>query len=71
MREICLSTDTTEKDADVKNIEACKISMRKNFIFENFLKSRKCVHCKTKRMPLRKIQNTKILMSTVTTTKTK
>ncbi|XP_022315529.2 DNA-directed RNA polymerase I subunit RPA1-like [Crassostrea virginica] len=63
--------NTTESNVLVKNIEACKNETRRAFLNEHFTVRGNCVHCKTKRMPLRKVQNAKIMLSTVTTVRTK
>ncbi|XP_061175152.1 DNA-directed RNA polymerase I subunit RPA1-like [Saccostrea echinata] len=62
---------TTKQDNNVKNVEACKNAARKEFIKEYFTVKGKCVHCKAKRLPLRKTQNAKIMLSTIIPNKTK
>ena len=64
-------SDTAESNVLIKNIEACKNETRRAFLNEHFTVRGNCVHCKTKRMPLRKVQNAKIMLSTVTTVRTK
>lgn len=73
LNEIVLSkiNNTIKEDFHIKNIEACKNNTKRAFIHEHFTVKGKCVHCRTKRMPLRKVQNAKIMLSTVTSSRTK